>query len=265
VCSSDLLLSTALVPAVFACRDRRYSDDQGTTASNTTTNVDRNTTTDYDKTPGVGAPGTVNVPSTTQPSETALGNRNNRTAARDVEDARSTYNVDLTTAQSIAHFSGSGTSDLKGVAAIYNDKMVVAVTDAEPGRYEVHLSSKASCSLGGNVAGSGNTGAGTIDNRNASNTGLTDWDRSGGAADNPGPAGAGTKDIGRGDYVVGYLNVGQDGRGRLEASMSANLVDRTRLQDQTLTIQAQGSENVAVGELRGMVACGEISNADQGA
>src|SRR5262245_50246798 len=103
-----LLTAAALAGGMTACKDRRSGYDEKTA------------------TPSTPAP-TPQTPAQTPADDTHGGTTNAVTptpmnpegsvAKRDIDDARSTYNVDISNADAIAHFNASGTNDLRGIAA----------------------------------------------------------------------------------------------------------------------------------------------------
>jgi hypothetical protein len=151
-----------------------------------------------------------------------------------LENSRSDYNIDVTAARAHAEFASTGSGSLRGVAAIIGDKLVVQVAEAKPGKYTVNL----------------NEGTGCIEPSSAARIAQNQ--------------GTGTNDLARGDMVLGMLNVGTDGRGRVEAALSEDIW-REGTPSGTLVIRSEDNVDTSAGELRSPIACGEISTGEKGA
>jgi hypothetical protein len=280
--TATLLLSTALIPALFACRDRRYGEEQrpeptaaagdyrgtettqpaqpaqpaqqaqdtprpgvpqqgvGTTGqtaagdedelraeredSGATGDSGRTTETENDRSGSTGA-------SASRETSPASGTT---TAKSDIssEDAKSTFNVDIANADAVARFSPQGAGKFRGLAVITDQKLVVAVRDATPGRYTVELSADDSCNT----------------SKVAQNT-------------RP-PADKASK-----DHVVGFVDVGSDGRGHLEANVSGEILgaDASNVGGHTILLRSSADEkNVSKATMRAPIACAEINTEQAG-
>jgi hypothetical protein len=275
-----LIFGTVALTSFVACKERRYEEkseyaveneyvpgqapsgsahetSQNLPATGSTGDADR-----YGVTGGqdhLGTPGAVNpTGGVTGPGAQATGKP---LAQHELDDARSVYNVDVASADAIARFTSSGNDAMRGIAAVDGMELTVAVNDAKPGRYAVHISERPSCDSQGPMT----SAPGAASTRTAQNVPGVNPGGTGGAVDNLGPAGTGTVDIGRGDHVIGFLDVGSDGRGRLEATVSGELIAKSKLENQSIVIKSQETGASVSGELRGSVACGEIELSEQGA
>lgn len=249
-----LLTAAALAGSISACKDRRaeYGEPTAKPATPAQTPAETPAGTAADDTRG----GTTNAVTPTPM------NPEGSMAKRDIDNAQSTFNVDITNADAIAHFNSSGRNDLQGIAKIEKGQFVVAVTGAKPGKYAVQLAPQPSCETSGSVVGTPG------DPANRSSVNVPGYnERTGGAADRLGPNDtSATKEDTQGDHTLGFLVVGQDGQGRLEANINAALVaDKDRLDQETIVIKSLEGDNVSQAQLRGPIACAELNEAEHGA
>jgi hypothetical protein len=249
-----LLTSIALAGVTAACKDRRYGEDKDQVAGKP---LD-----DQKVAPPVAAAeqgGTTNAAGEMGDMEDKTIAAADPAAKHDIDNARSTYGVNVTGAEAVAHFTPAGSNKLRGIAAIDGQALTVAVADATPGKYLIELSAKPACDPS---KSSVTAPAGSPENRTTStNVPGIAQDRSGGTADSPGFSGQGTFETAKGDHVLGFLVVGQDGQGRFEANINGELI--ANADNQTIVIKSSEGVDISRGELRGSVACGELSPADE--
>lgn len=259
-----ILVSTALLGTAVACKDRKSEDTGGNHGNYASAPLTKKTPLDeavtgtgdrdrYETTARVDSNAAMdsNVPGPTTRDGTGAGTA---IARKDIDDARSTYGVNTSGADAIAHFNASGANSLRGIVSVDGEKVTVAIAEAVPGKYIVELSEQSRCEPQGSVVGTpGPT-------RTAQRVPGMNTDGAGGAPDRLGVSGEGTHELTKGDNVLGTLLVGQDGQGRLETSIDPALTAGGGLQDQTIVIKSVDGRDISTGQLRGPIACGELND-----